>query len=130
MTEICVLAGAVDFGRSSAFCDDLPGFAVAERWDCPDGRDTLYQAARSGVIENFEDCPEQPVAPPTGVKVAIEADDADLLHKRVMQPGLELVDPVGERPWGHRNFEIRDPSELHLVFFTPIRNIEQSAPPR
>ena len=125
MTEIRVLVGTADFERSSAFYGDLLGFAVAEHWEGPDGRGTLYQAASGGVIEIFEDSPHHPFEPPAGVKVAIEVDDADALHERVAQAGVVIVDPIGERAWGHRNFEILDPSGLHLVFFTPIGETPQ-----
>ncbi len=31
----------------------------------------------------------------------------------------EIVDPIGDRPWGHRNFEVPDhPSRLPPVFFS------------
>lgn len=126
MTEIRVLVGTVDFERSSVFYGDLLGLAVAEHWDGPDGRGTLYQAASSGVIEIFEDSPQHPFEPPAGVKVAIEVDDADMLYERLAQAGVEIVDPIGERPWGHRNFELRDPSGLHLVCFSPIDESRQS----
>lgn len=125
MTEIRVLVGAVDFERSTAFYSDLLGFDVAEHWDGPDGRGTLFQASSAGVIEIFEDSPEHPFATPTGVKIAVEVDDADLLYERVAEAGVDIVDRIGERPWGHRNFEIRDPSGLHLVFFSPIDESRQ-----
>lgn len=78
------------------------------------------------MIEIFEDSPQHPFEPPAGVKVAIEVDDLDALYARVPQGDVEIVEPVGERPWGHRNFEIRDPSGLHLVFFSPIDQTRQS----
>jgi catechol 2,3-dioxygenase-like lactoylglutathione lyase family enzyme len=119
MTEIRVLVGTTDFERSDSFYGGLLGFAVAEQWDGPDGRGTLYRAASGGVIEIFEDSPHHPFEPPAGVKVAIEVDDAAELFRRLATADVEIVDPIGERPWGHRNFEIRDPSGLHLVFFSP-----------
>ena len=119
MTEIRVLVGSVDFERSSAFYGDLLGFSVAEHWDGPDGRGTLYQAASGGVIEIFEDSPHHPFEPPAGVKVAVEVDDADALYGRLTAAKVEIVDPIDDRSWGHRSFEACDPSGLHLVFFTP-----------
>lgn len=120
MTEIRVLVGTADFERSSAFYGDLLGFAVAEEWDDSDGRGVLFQAATGGVIEVFEDSPHHPFEPPAGVKVAVEVTDVDALYERVTSTDVEIVDPIGERPWGHRSFEICDPSGFHLVFFTPI----------
>ena len=125
MTEIRILVGTCDFERSSAFYGDLLGLAVAEHWDGPDGRGTLYQASSGGVIEIFEDSPHHPFEPPAGVKVAVEVDDADALYARVAQAGVEIVEPIGERPWGHRNFEILDPSGLRLVFFSLIDETRQ-----
>ena len=120
MSELRVLVGTTDFERSSAFYGDVLGFAVTEHWDDPDGRGTLYRAASGSVIEVVEDSPHHPFEQPAGVKIAIEVDDVDAFYARVVQAGAEIVDPLGERPWGHRNFELLDPSGLHLVLFTPI----------
>lgn len=49
-------------------------------------------------------------------------DDVDALYDRVRQADVEMVDPIGNRPWGHRNFEIHDPSGLPLVFFTAVES--------
>ena len=130
MTEIRVLVGAVDFDRSSAFYRELLGFAVTEEWNDPDGRGTLFQAASGGVIEVFEDSPHHPFVSPAGVKVAVEVADADALYERVVQKGVAIIDPIAERPWGHRSFEIADPSGLHLVFFTSINAGEALDPDR
>ena len=120
MTEIRVLVGTTDFERSSTFYRDVLGFAVDEHWDDPDGRGTLFRVADGGVIEVVEDSPHHPAEPPHGVTVAIEVPDVDALHDRIRAAGVEPVEPIGDRPWGHRNFEIRDPSGLSLVLFTAI----------
>jgi catechol 2,3-dioxygenase-like lactoylglutathione lyase family enzyme len=122
-----VLVGAVDFELSSAFYRDILGFDVAEHWDDPDGRGTLFRASDAGVIEVFEDTPHHPFERPRGVKVAVEVDDVDGLYERVLGAGVEVVDPVAARPWGHRTFEIRDPSGLPLVFFTPVQRSRSAA---
>lgn len=129
MTEIRILVGATDFARSSAFYGDLLGFDVVEQWDDPDGRGTLFRATDGGIIEIFEDSPHHPFRAPSGVKVAVQVDDADQLFERVVAGGAEVVDPVAERPWGHRNFEILDPVGLPLVFFTVIRSHDEVVTP-
>lgn len=122
MTEIRVLVGTTDFDGATRFYGDVLGFPVQEHWDAPDGRGTLFRCASSGVIEIFEDSPHHPAEAPRGVKVAVEVDDVDALHDRVRRAGVAIVDPIGDRPWGHRNFEIHDPGGLPLVFFTPLES--------
>ena len=120
MSEIRVLIGTTDFDGATAFYRDLLGFPVQEHWEGPDGRGTLFRCASVGVIEIFEDSPHHPAETPRGVKVAVEVDDVDALYASVRQAGVEVVDPIGDRPWSHRNFEIRDPSGLPLVFFSAL----------
>ena len=120
MTEMRVLVGAKDYESSKSFYRDLLGFRLEEEWDAPDGRGTLYEAASGSMIEIVEDSPHHPFVPPAGVVVAVEVDDVGALYERLRQAGVEVVDPIGDRPWGHRNFEIRDPSGLPLVFFTAL----------
>lgn len=120
MTEIRILVGTKDFDGASTFYRDTLGFEVVEQWDDPDGRGTLFRASTDGVVEIVEDSPDHPAMPPSGVTVAIEVDDADTMYARVLAAGVEIVEVLGVRPWGHRNFEIRDPNGLSLVFFTPV----------
>ena len=120
MTEVRVLVGTDNFERSTAFYSEVLGFPVDEHWDDPDGRGTLFRAATGGVIEIVEDSPHHPAEPASGVTVAVELDDVDAMHDRVVAAGVEVVTTLGDRAWGHRNFEIRDPSGLGLVFFTRI----------
>jgi catechol 2,3-dioxygenase-like lactoylglutathione lyase family enzyme len=118
MSEIRVLVGAPNFDGATRFYGDVLGFPVQEHWDAPDGRGTLFRCASEGVIEIFEDSPHHRAETPRGVKVAVEVDDVDALYDRVRQADIEVIDPIDDRPWGHRNFEIHDPSGLPLVFFT------------
>jgi catechol 2,3-dioxygenase-like lactoylglutathione lyase family enzyme len=130
MTQIRVLVGTTDFARSTWFYESVLGLPVDEHWDDPDGRGTLFRAATGGVIEVVEDSPDHPAETASGVKVAIEVDDVDVLHERVRAAGVEVVEPIGDRPWGHRNFEIRDPNGLGLVFFTALGGAGHAAEER
>lgn len=116
-----VLVGTTAFDVSTAFYGDLLGFPVDEHWDDPDGRGTLFRAGSGAVIEIVEDSPHHPAVPPQGVTVAIETADVDRVYARVRAAGVEVAEEIGDRPWGHRNFEIRDPNGLPLVFFAPTR---------
>jgi len=126
MTEIRVLVGTDDFERSVDFYAESLGFPIDEHWDDPDGRGTLFRVTTGGVIEVVEDSPHHPAKPVSGVTVAVEVEDVDAVHRRVADAGIELVEEIGDRPWGHRNFEVRDPSGLGIVFFTRIGASEDS----
>jgi len=118
MNELRVLVGTTDFDGATAFYGDALGFPVQEHWHATDGRGTLFRCSTAGVIEIFEDSSDHPAEAPRGVKVAVEVDDVNALYDRVTHADVDVVDPIGDRTWGHRNFEIRDPSGLPLVFFT------------
>ena len=121
-SEIRVLVGAGDFADATRFYGEVLGFPVQEHLDAPDGRGTLFRCSRGGVIEIVEDSPHHPAEVPKGVKIAIEVDDVDALYERVTRADVEVTDPIGDRPWAHRNFEIRDPSGLPLIFFKRLRS--------
>jgi len=123
VSEIRVLIGTTDFEGAVAFYSEVLGFPVQEQWEDSDGRGILFRCATGGVIEVFEDSPHHPAETPQGVRVALEVDDVDALYARIRQAGVEVVDPIGDRPWNHRNFEIRDPGGLPLVFFTALETL-------
>jgi uncharacterized glyoxalase superfamily protein PhnB len=120
LTELRVLVSATDFDTATAFYGDVLGFPVEEHWLDDDRRGTLFRCTSTGVMEIVEEPPGRPVETPCGVKVAIQVDDVSALYDRIRQTDVEVVDPIDDRPWGHRNFEIRDPGGLPLVFFSVI----------
>ena len=116
MAEIRVLVGTTDYERSTSFYRDVLGFHTREEWDAADGRGTLFDTG-AGIIEIVESSPDHPAEQPRGVKVAIQVPNARDLHDRLVASGVAFSEPIGDRPWGHRNFELRDPSGLPLIFF-------------
>jgi len=120
MTELRVLVGTTDYDRSVGFYRDVLGFPVHEVWDDPDGRGTLLRAADESLIEVIEDSPDHPARAPQGVTIAIEVPDVDARHARLVAAGATITEPLGNRPWGHRNVGFRDPNGLDLVLFTVI----------
>ncbi|HZO50761.1 MAG TPA: VOC family protein [Gaiellaceae bacterium] len=116
MSEVRVLVGARDYDASTRFYRDLLGLPVQEEWHAPDGRGTLFSVG-AAVIEVIESSPHHPAEEPRGVAVAIEVEDADALHQRVAAAGVTPTESLGDRPWGHRSFQIRDPAGLALTFF-------------
>jgi uncharacterized glyoxalase superfamily protein PhnB len=53
--------------------------------------------------------------------VRFMVDDADALHDRLAQAGVEIVHAIADREYGLRDFIIRDPRGFRLRFAQPLR---------
>jgi uncharacterized glyoxalase superfamily protein PhnB len=53
---------------------------------------------------------------PKGCSVYFVVGDADELYEFQRANGVEIVEPPGDRPWGMRDYTIRDLYGYHLVF--------------
>jgi catechol 2,3-dioxygenase-like lactoylglutathione lyase family enzyme len=73
-----------------------PGFARADFGSVQDGVLELYLARSEG--------------PPAPSWICVRVDDADGLAAIYRERGAEIVEPVATKPWGVREFTLRDPS--------------------
>ena len=119
MADLRVLISASDYDATLVFYRDLLGFSIAESWDDPDGRGTLFHAA-DGKIEVFEGNEHHPAHAVEGVRLAIEVSNAQAVHDHVAALGIAFTEPIDDRPWKHRSFTINDPNGLALTFFHVI----------
>jgi predicted enzyme related to lactoylglutathione lyase len=119
MADLRVLISAKDYEETLAFYGELLQLPIAESWDDPDGRGTLFGAA-SGFIEVFEANEHHPAHAVEGVRLAIEVADAQTIHDRVAARGVAITEAIDDRPWKHRSFTIDDPNGLALTFFNVI----------
>ena len=55
-------------------------------------------------------------APPTGVRIFFWVQDVNTLYDDVLARGVEIAMPIATRPYGIRDFGIRDPNGVLLVF--------------
>ena len=46
-------------------------------------------------------------------------DDIDALLDRLQSGGAEVCSPIGNRPWGHRDFTVFDPDGYHITIARP-----------
>src|SRR5262245_37823915 len=53
---------------------------------------------------------------PTGVRVFFWVKDVDALHAEVTGRGAAIEVPIGTRPYGVRDFSVRDPNGVTVVF--------------
>lgn len=53
---------------------------------------------------------------PTGVRIFFWVRDVNALHAEVVRRGAVIAAPIGTRPYGVRDFTIRDPNGVEVVF--------------
>ena len=53
---------------------------------------------------------------PTGVRVFFWVKDVNTLYEQVTGRGASVAMPIGTRPYGVRDFSIRDPNGVEVVF--------------
>ncbi len=51
-------------------------------------------------------------------------DDLDGLHARHIAAGAPIIEPIGNRPWGLREYTVRDPNGYHLRFSGPTTYVK------
>ena len=55
-----------------------------------------------------------------GIDTRIVVDDVDAMYRRAMDNGVTIVHDIGDRPYGLRDFIIRDPDGFRLRFAAPV----------
>lgn len=53
--------------------------------------------------------------PPTGVRLFFWVRDVNALYEEVISRGIPIDVPIGTRPYGVRDFSIRDPNDVVVV---------------
>jgi len=53
---------------------------------------------------------------PTGVRVFFWVKDVNVLYEQVVKRGAAVAVAIGTRPYGVRDFSIRDPNGVEVVF--------------
>ena len=55
-----------------------------------------------------------------GVDIRLMVADVDAVYARTREAGLELLNPIGDRDYGLRDFIVRDPFGFRLRFASPL----------
>lgn len=100
------------FDEACRFYGEVLGWPVTREWD-DHGRGRIFGYGDVGRVELIEG----DAAPVTGLFVSIETDDVADLHRRFVDTGIEVVQPLADQPWGHRNMGVVDPAGVTLIFF-------------
>jgi lactoylglutathione lyase len=56
--------------------------------------------------------------PPTGVEIVLEVNDLEAEKDAIVSVGWPLDEDITIRPWGLRDFRVRDPDNYYLRFTT------------
>jgi len=93
-----------DLDRSVAYYREALGFRLAWRT-----ADDSLAALASGEIEMLLLVPWTGESPPAAQSAYVYVEDPDTLCAEYQQAGADIVDPVDSRPYGMRDFVVRDP---------------------
>jgi predicted enzyme related to lactoylglutathione lyase len=115
--EMRVVRHTDRFDEGCRFYGELLGWPVTRQWDEPE-RGCIFGYGDVGRIELIE---ADAVHHVSGVFVAVEVPAGSpgvaALADHLTDHGIELVQPVAEQPWGHRNVAVLDPTGMRLVLF-------------
>jgi len=59
----------------------------------------------------------------SGVSLTVLLDaavDIDALHAALQAAGVTICAAIGDRPWGNRDFGLRDPDGYHVTVAKPL----------
>ncbi|MBO0837618.1 MAG: VOC family protein [Actinobacteria bacterium] len=93
-----------DMDRSIAYYEEALGFRLA--WRTVDGK---LAALASGDIETLLLVPWSGDGPPPAQSTYVYVEDPEALCAEYQQAGADIADPVASRPYGMRDFVVRDP---------------------
>ena len=69
----------------------------------------MLEAAADLYGEAYNEAIRRRVGSPSAMALNIEAPDLDALYARLQAAGVEIVDPLADRPWGQSEFTVADP---------------------
>jgi catechol 2,3-dioxygenase-like lactoylglutathione lyase family enzyme len=54
------------------------------------------------------------------IDLSLEVRDADAWEDRLRRQGVQIVEEIEDKPWGHRSFGIEDPDGLRVTLYQVI----------
>ena len=113
--ELRVVRVTDRFDEACRFYGELLGWPVTKAWDADEGQGQgrIFGFGDSARVELIEGTPE----PVSGLMLAAEVADVAAVASTLTGAGIELVAPLADQPWGHRNLAVLDPTGVRLVLF-------------
>lgn len=109
-----------DVPSALAFYQDTLGFALAWEWGSPVEMAAVCRDAVEITLTS------RPDARPPGIsRLYVAITGIDQYYAGLQQAGVHIVVPLGDRPYGMRDFSIADPFGNELCFGQPTQDVEQ-----
>src|SRR5260370_7799614 len=108
-----------DIAAAVEFYTKKLGFAAAFTWGDP----PTFAGVKLDKVQIFL---RKGTPDPRGCFVSFMVGDADALYEFHRSQGVEVVEPIDDRPYGIRDYGVRDLHGYHLSFGHPLFN---SGPP-
>lgn len=105
-----------DFQEALDYYTGVLGFGIGWIWGEPPNYASI---CRDGVEINFGAPKEGQAITPSGVYISLTEIDA--YYEAIRTLGANVTVPVGDRPYGMRDFSIEDPSGNRVSFGQAIR---------
>lgn len=107
LAAIRFLVDILGFEERAVYAEDGRLVAHAElRW--PEGGGVMLGSPRS----------QGPDVPPGTGLIYVQTSDPDAVHARAVTANAEMVQPLTDRPYGSREFALRDPEGVTWSFGT------------
>ena len=109
-----------DIRKAISYYTEVLGFS----FDFEYGDPVVYAGVKSGDVEIYfsydpdfaASIKEQGICP----EVFIWLTDADKVFKEHVENGAEVIESISDRPWGARQYVIKDVNGYHLKFAQPL----------
>jgi catechol 2,3-dioxygenase-like lactoylglutathione lyase family enzyme len=101
-----------DVEAARSYFTDVLGFDTIFTWETP----PTYAAVIRDTAE-FHLYAEPSFGP---ARAAVIVDDVDSCHDELHARGADIVEPLADRPYGMRDFNVRTPDGHVLIFSQPL----------
>ena len=117
-SHFAMVIAAANIEKSKKFYTGSLGFTITFEWGSP----TTYVVMKRGeyVSLHLTKDPHKSRPSPVATSAYIFVHDIDLLHQEFIERDVEIYNPIDNRDYGMRDFDILDPDGYILTFGTAV----------
>ncbi|HEY3782089.1 MAG TPA: GNAT family N-acetyltransferase [Fimbriimonadaceae bacterium] len=123
LTGASPILTTLDVARTIQFYTEVLGFTSS--W--ADSDPATFGAASWGKVRiMFSQDPER-AGRTEGQEIWIDVDDVNALYAQHLERGAMILSPIEDKPWGFREYTVRDPNGYHLRFAGSPTHVSQGS---